>query len=130
MLTTFNDDTDLLKKVITGGESWVYGYDIESKSQPSQRKAFCYDLGEKTKIEAEPVCEKMRFKSVSHIIGHYNPSVRITAQLLTTLMLCASILYVSAETYSLTSTPNDRFFEKLFMAGLFTLRVFARNLQR
>ena len=25
MLTTFNDDPDLLKKVITGDESWVYG---------------------------------------------------------------------------------------------------------
>ena len=31
--------------------------------------------------------------------------------------------------YSLKSTPNDRF-EKLFMAILFTLRVFARNLLR
>ena len=25
MLMTFNDDSDLLKKVITGDESWVYG---------------------------------------------------------------------------------------------------------
>ena len=28
--------------------------------------------------------------------------------------------------YSLTSTPNDRFLRNLFMAGLFTLRVFTR----
>ena len=35
MLTTFNDDPDLLKKVITGGESWLYGYDIETKTQSS-----------------------------------------------------------------------------------------------
>ena len=35
-----------------------------------------------------------------------------------TLMLCALILYVSDETYDLTSTLNDRFFEKLFMAVL------------
>ena len=28
----------------------------------------------------------------------------------------------------LKSTPNDRFFEKLFMVILFTLRAFARNL--
>ena len=34
-LTTFNDDPDLLKKVITGNESWVYGYDIETKAQSS-----------------------------------------------------------------------------------------------
>ena len=43
MLTTFNDDPDLLKKVITGDESWVCGYDIETKDQSSQWKAFCYD---------------------------------------------------------------------------------------
>ena len=35
MLTMFNDDSDLLKKVITGDESWVYGYDIETKTQLS-----------------------------------------------------------------------------------------------
>ena len=38
-------------------------------------------------------------------------------------MLCVLILYISG------GTPNDRF-EKLFMAILFTLRVFARNLLR
>ena len=36
MLTTFNDDTGLLKKVITGNETWVYGYDIEIKAQSSE----------------------------------------------------------------------------------------------
>ena len=45
-------------------------------------------------------------------------------------MLCVLILYINGRTYSLKSTPNDRFFEKLFMAILFTLRVFARNLLR
>ena len=38
MLTTFSDDTDLLKKVIIGHESWVYGYDIETKAQSCQWK--------------------------------------------------------------------------------------------
>ena len=38
MLTTFNDDPDLLKNVITGNESWMYGYDIENKTQSSQWK--------------------------------------------------------------------------------------------
>ena len=38
MLTMFNDDPDLLKKVIAGDESWVYGYDIETKAQSSQWK--------------------------------------------------------------------------------------------
>ena len=43
-------------------------------------------------------------------------------------MLCVLILYISGRTYSSKSTPNDRFLEKLFMAILFILRVFARNL--
>ena len=38
MLTTFNDDTDFLKKVIIGDESWVYGYDNETKNQSFQWK--------------------------------------------------------------------------------------------
>ena len=38
MLTTLNDDQDLLKKIITCDESWVYGYDIETKAQSSQQK--------------------------------------------------------------------------------------------
>ena len=58
------------------------------------------------------------------------PSVRITASLLTPLMLWVLILYVSIRTYSFKSTPNNRFFRNLFMIILFTLRVFARNLLR
>ena len=34
----FNDDPGLLKKVLTGNESWVYGYDMETKVQSSQWK--------------------------------------------------------------------------------------------
>ena len=44
-------------------------------------------------------------------------------------LCCVLILYISGGTYSLKSTSNDRF-EKLFMAILFTLKVFARNLLR
>ena len=32
MMTTFKDDPDLRKKVITGDESWIYGSDIENKA--------------------------------------------------------------------------------------------------
>ena len=45
----------------------------------------------------------------TYIIGHYNSSVRIKIQLLTPLMLCALILYMSAGTFSIKSTSNDRF---------------------
>ena len=38
MLTTFSDDLNFLKKVITGDQSWVYGYDIETKDQSFQWK--------------------------------------------------------------------------------------------
>ena len=36
MLNDVNDDPDLLKRIITGDESWVYGYDVETKAQSSQ----------------------------------------------------------------------------------------------
>ena len=36
MLTTFNDDPNLFKKVVTDDESWVHSYDIETKAQSSQ----------------------------------------------------------------------------------------------
>ena len=38
ILTTFNDDPDLLKKVITDDESRLYGYNIETKAQSLQWK--------------------------------------------------------------------------------------------
>ena len=38
MLTTFNDDPDLLKNVTTGDELWLYDYDIETKVQSYQWK--------------------------------------------------------------------------------------------
>ena len=56
----------------------------------------------------------------TYIIVHYNPSVRI-------IDLVSNTTYVVAGGCSLKSTPNDRFFEKLFMALLFTL---IRNLLR
>ena len=36
--TTFNDDPELFKNVMTGDESWVYGYGIQTKAQPFQWK--------------------------------------------------------------------------------------------
>ena len=33
-----NEDPDFLKRVITGDEPWVYGYDVETKAQSSQWK--------------------------------------------------------------------------------------------
>ena len=38
MLNEVNEDPDFLKRVITGYESWVYGYDVETKAQSSQWK--------------------------------------------------------------------------------------------
>jgi len=39
LLETANNDPDFLKKIITGDESWVYGYDPETKTQSSQWKS-------------------------------------------------------------------------------------------
>ena len=61
--------------------------------------------------------------SMTYIIGHYNPSVRIIDPVShTTYVVCVNFMH--------KSTPNDRYFEKLFMAVLITLRFCARNLLR
>ena len=55
----------------------------------------------------------------THIIRYYNSSIIIidlVSQI--TYVVCVLILYISGETYSWKSTPNDRFFEKLLMAIL------------
>ena len=44
------------------------------------------------------------FPNNTYIIGHYNPSARITNYLIKPLALCALILYMSVGTYSLKST--------------------------
>ena len=38
LIQTATNEPDFLKKVITGDESWVYGYDPETKAQSSQWK--------------------------------------------------------------------------------------------
>ncbi|UYV79244.1 hypothetical protein LAZ67_17001721 [Cordylochernes scorpioides] len=38
MLDSVRDDPNLLQRDITGDESWVYGYDVETKAQSSQWK--------------------------------------------------------------------------------------------
>ena len=47
----------------------------------------------------------------TYIIGHYNPLDRII-DLVSHIayVVCGLILYISGGTYSLKSTPNDRFF--------------------
>ena len=65
---------------------------------------------------------------LTNITGHYNPSVGITAWFLMPLMLCSLILYVSGETYSLTSTPNySFFFEKLFHGSFYLFQTFCQK---
>lgn len=41
LLNDVNDDPDLLKRVVTGDETWVYGYDAETKApeEPRPKKA-------------------------------------------------------------------------------------------
>ena len=44
-----------------------------------------------------------------HIIGHYNPSVRITISLPTPLMSYVLILYINGGVYNLKPITNDIF---------------------
>ena len=61
------------------------------------------------------------------MIIYYNPSVRITVQLLTPLLLSAFIFYVSGGTCSLTSSQNDRYYRNFFMRGSFYSQSFCQK---
>ena len=67
----------------------------------------------------------------TYIIGHYNPSVRIIDLVShTTYVVCVNFIHKWRDLQFKVDSERQRFFEKLFMAILFTLRVFARNLLR
>ena len=57
----------------------------------------------------------------TYIIGYYNPLVRITIYLRTSLMLRALILYMSGGSYSSTPTLSNGFCEKLFSWQVYLL---------
>ena len=52
---------DLLKKVIIGNESWMYGYDIETKAQ-SSRFTTVEEIKEKLKQELLAIPKSMKKK--------------------------------------------------------------------
>ena len=66
-------------------------------------------------------------KAYIYRISHYGPSVKIMDLVSDTTYTVYVNFNISGETYNLNSTLNDKFFEKLFMAILFALRVSARN---
>ncbi|UYV77290.1 hypothetical protein LAZ67_15000366 [Cordylochernes scorpioides] len=52
----FNSDPHWLKNVITEDETWVYGYDLETKSQTSQ----CLEPGEPRFKKARMIKSKLK----------------------------------------------------------------------
>ena len=112
-----------LKKIV---KKWTISSLLVSQVQFNLLKTFLIST-----IYYFSFCFGHYFYPHAYIIGHYNPSVRITAKLLTPFILCVLILSKSKASYSLTSTPNDRFLRGTFSwQDLFTLRVLARNLLR
>lgn len=57
LLNNVNDDTDLLKKIITGSETWVYRYGVETKAQLFQmaRKAQLSQIARRAKTEKSTI---------------------------------------------------------------------------
>ena len=72
------------------------------------------------KIITKVMIRESQFNYITYINGHYNSSVRIKKQFFTPLILCLLILNMSGGTYSLKTTPNDRFLRKLCIAIIFT----------
>ena len=67
----------------------------------------------------------------SYIMGHYNSSVRIIDLVShTNYVVCVNFIHKWRDLQFKSRLRTTDFFEKLFIAILFTLRVFARNLLR
>ena len=68
--------------------------------------------------------------AVTYVIGQYKPSVRIIDLVShSTYVVCVNFIQKWRGTFSLKSTPKDRFFlRNFFMPGLITLRVFAEEI--
>ena len=64
ILTTFNDDADLYQKVITGPR-WLFP--LAKTEGTDWRKSFCYDWGDKRKIQTGAVGDTK--KCVSEMAG-------------------------------------------------------------
>ena len=71
-------------------------------------------------------CHTLR-EALTYIIGHYDPSVRITALLLTPHMLCVLISHLIGDQLFKVDSERQIFLRNLCAAGLFTRSVFARN---
>ena len=100
---------------------------ITDGCQILQNKRFIYVPGERHR----EITFSKNFTSIhTYIIGHYNPSVRIIDLVSHTTYVVSVNFIHSGGIYSLKSTPNDKFVEKLLMAIIFTLGVFATNLLR
>ena len=56
LIQTATNEPDFLKKVITRDESWVYGYELETKAQSSQWKS----LGPPCLKKARQSCSKIK----------------------------------------------------------------------
>ena len=70
MLMTFNDDSDLLKKVITGAESRVYGYATETKAQSSQWNIETEAVGDTKKYVSEVFRGLEQHFNISNVLAH------------------------------------------------------------
>ena len=66
----FNGDPDLLKKVITGEESWADGYDIETKAQSSSRAKTEKSMLNSVKCEGIAHCfPRLQWRGASLILA-------------------------------------------------------------
>ena len=87
-----------------------------SKLSKSAKKPFTKDtMGDPDDGKAMNILRWLNHTN-KHPHVTYTNTVRITIYLLKPLMLCALILFVIGGTYSLTSTPNDRFLRNFLMA--------------
>jgi hypothetical protein len=68
LLQNANDDENLLKNVITSDETWVYGYDVESKQQSSHWKSPVSPCSKKDTVHYEFALEGQKINQDFYLV--------------------------------------------------------------
>ena len=91
LIQTTTDDPDFLKKVITGDEWWVYGYDPETKAQSHEWKS----RGSPHLKKVRQSCSKIKTMLTVFLIGKVLSIVTMSLQAKQLIWNTTSVFFVS-----------------------------------
>ena len=113
LIQTATSEPDLLKKVITGDESWVYGYDPEMKVQSSRWKS----PGSPHQEKAQQSCSKIKTMLTVFLIARCCPSWVCPSRPKQLIRTTTSVFFIGQE---MQYDENGRSYGQLVIGSFIT----------